>query len=119
MYSRDEFVVQRAKAHGLKQGLGRLTAAVAIVLGVGQLALVKVTSGRVVADRARPFELAMFGAYIVVVGFLVWRTDREVTKTRPACPQCRTPLSGEAADAVLQSGQCPRCQAVVISGVGH
>mgnify|MGYP006268179735 CR=1 FL=1 len=109
MYSREEFAARRAKAHSLKQGLGRLTAAVAVVLGVGQLALIKATSGRVVAERAKPFELAMFIAYITVVGFLVWRTDREVTKTRPSCPQCRKPLSGDAADAVLMSGQCPRC----------
>ena len=73
MYTRAEFTARRAKAVAIRKSLGGLTATVAVVLGLGQLAFIKLLGGRMVQAKVLPLEIALFLAYVVVVGFLVWR----------------------------------------------
>ncbi len=112
--TRETFAARRAKAQAIRQTLGRLTATVAVVLGVGQLGFIRLTQGRMVAEKVLPFEVALVTAYLVVVGFLVWRMDREVDKARPSCPSCTVVYRDAQADVVMATGACPACGARVI-----
>lgn len=117
MYTRDEFNARRHKAKGIEKALGTLTAAVAVVLGLGQLAFITLFGDRMLREKVLPLEIALFLAYITVVGFLVWRMDREVTKARVQCPQCRKSLKDPQADVAGATGKCPHCGAQVIAGI--
>jgi ribosomal protein S27AE len=118
IYSRDSFERQRAKAKGIERGLGRMTAAVAVVLGVGQLLFIRLVAHRLAKDKALTFEIALFIPYIVVVAFMVWQLDRQVTSARPRCPQCGVSFKGVAEGVVVATGKCSACGAQVIADAG-
>ena len=54
MYTRAEFSARRAKAAAIRKSLGGLTATVAVVLGLGQLAFIKLLGGRMVQAESMP-----------------------------------------------------------------
>lgn len=114
-YTRDAFERQRVLAKVIARKLGRLTAIVAVTLGVGQLLFIRAVENRLAKEKALPFELALFLAYVVIVGFLVWQLDRQVTAARPRCPQCRVSLKGEADGLAMTTGKCAHCGALVIA----
>ncbi len=114
-YTRAEFDQQRAKARSVSKALGRVTAIAAVTLGVGQLLVIRLLAGRIVRSKELAFELALFVTYIVVVGFLVWRMDREVTNARPRCPQCGKRLKAAAEDIAGATGKCTHCGGQVIA----
>ena len=115
MYTRESFERQRAQAAAIGRALGRFTAVVAVGLGVGQLLFIRAVESRLARNKALPFEVALFVAYIVVVGFLVWQMDRQVTRARPRCPQCKLSFKGVPDGVVLATGKCSNCGAQVIS----
>ena len=114
-YTRESFERQRAQAAAIGRTLGRFTAIVAVTLGVGQLLFIRAVESRLAKNRALPFEVALFLAYIVVVGFLVWQMDRQVTNARPRCPQCKVSIKGVADGLAMTTGKCATCGAQVIS----
>lgn len=116
MYSRAEFTARRANAAAIRKSLGGLTATIAVVLGVSQLAFIRLFGDRMARAKVLPLEIALFLAYIVVVGFLVWRMDREVTRARVACPHCKARLTDAQADLAAATGKCAHCGAQVIEG---
>jgi hypothetical protein len=109
--TRATFDLQRAKAKSIRDAMGRLTAIVAVTLGGGQLLVIRVLGDRIAKDKALPFEVSMFVAYAVVIGFLIWRMRREVDKARPRCPQCRVALADAAEPVVVSTGKCASCGA--------
>jgi len=115
MYTRESFQQARAQAAAIGRTLGRFTAIVAVTLGVGQLLFIRAVEGRLAKDKALPFEVALFLAYIVVIGFLVWQLDRQVTSARPRCPQCRQSFKGVSDGVAMTSGKCSACGAQVIA----
>ncbi len=108
-FTREQFNRQRARAQATSASLGRLTAIVAVVLGGAQLLFIRQFETRMPESKRLPFELAFFGAYIVVVAFLIWRMDREVSAARPRCPHCKVSLKGNALDVAGATGHCPSC----------
>jgi len=114
MYTRESFNRQRAKLKSVSSAAGRLTAAVAVTFGIGQLAVIRALNGRIAKDKELTFELALFLAYMVMVGFLVWRMDRAVTAQRICCPQCGKVLKAGAEDIAGATGQCTYCGGQVI-----
>jgi hypothetical protein len=114
-YTREQFNAQRAKAKAVSTALGRLTATVAVTLGLGQLAFIRLLSHRIAESKRMPLEASLFGAYIIVVGFLVWRMDRAVTAERIRCPQCRKVLKAGHEDVAAATGKCAHCGGDVIA----
>lgn len=114
-YTRESFERQRVLAKVIQRKLGRFTAIVAVSLGVGQLLFIRAVESRLAKEKALPFELALFLTYIVIVGFLVWQLDRQVTAARPRCPQCKVSLKGEADGLAMTTGKCAHCGAQVMS----
>jgi len=114
-YTREAFERQRVLAQVIQRKLGRFTAIVAVALGVGQLLFIRAVESRLAKEKAVPFELALFLAYIAVVGFLVWQLDRQVTAARPRCPQCKVSLKGAADGLAMTTGKCAKCGALVIA----
>jgi hypothetical protein len=115
-YTTAQFERRRAQAAAIGRTLGRFTAIVAVALGVGQLLFIRAVEGRLAKAKALPFEVALFLAYVVVVGFLVWQRDRQVANARPRCPQCKRTLNS-ATD--VTTGRCSACGAQVISERAH
>lgn len=115
-YTREQFNAQRAKAKAVSNALGRLTAVVAVTLGLGQLLFIRLLSHRIADTKRVPLEASLFGAYIVVVGFLVWRMDRAVTAERIRCPQCRRVLRAGHEDLAGATGKCVHCGGEVVQG---
>lgn len=113
MYTRESFAAQRAKSKVIEKSLGRLTAAVAVTLGVGQLLFIRLIGGRIDKNKELTFELLLVVAYLIVVGFLVWQMDRQVTAARPVCPKCRVSFKGAADAAAMTTGKCSACGAQV------
>lgn len=111
MHTRESFAAQRAKSKTIGKALGRLTAAVAVTLGVGQLVFIRLISGRIEKNKEITFELLLLVTYLIVVGFLVWQMDRQVTAARPTCPACRVSFKGAADAAAMTTGRCSACGA--------
>jgi len=114
MYTRESFQAQSAQAAAIGRALGSFTAVVAVGLGVGQLLVIRAVESRLAKGKALPFEVALFLAYIVVIGFLGWQRDRQVTNARPRCPQCKQSFKGVPDGLVMRTGKCPNCGAQVI-----
>ncbi len=115
MYTRESFQQQRDRAAAIGRTLGRFTAIVAVTLGLGQLLFIRAIGNRLASDKALSFEIALFLAYAVVVGFLIWQMDRQVTTARPRCPQCGRSFKGAEDGIVMTSGKCAQCGAQVIA----
>lgn len=115
MQTRDAFLAHMARARQTARQMTNLTIALAVLFGVAQLALMLMFREQVAKERALAFSAALIGAWVVVVGFLVFRLQRETLKAAPRCPTCRRALLDGADSKVAESGRCPHCQAEVFA----
>lgn len=114
MYTRALFQQQCDKSVAIDRALRRLMAVMAVVLGLGQLAIIRLAAGRLAPTKQTAFELAMFVAYVSVIAFLAWQRGHQVRAARPRCPACRVVIADAAAANVLATGTCAVCRAQVI-----
>lgn len=111
MQTRETFTAHVARARQTARQMTNLTIILAGLFGAAQLALMMMFREQVAKGRALAFSAALIGAWVVVVGFLVFRLQREAVKTAPRCPGCRRALLDGADQAAAETGQCPHCQA--------
>lgn len=114
MYSRDEFERRRTAAKQLAGRDGRLLAVVSVGLGVVQLLLIRWFEGQLERRSAVAIEGALFLAYIALVGWLVWRMQRELRAARPTCPDCGVVLQGLSDRVAAATGKCDSCGGQVV-----
>jgi hypothetical protein len=111
MTTREAFAAHVARARQVARQMTNLAIALAVLFGGAQLALMMMFREQVAKGRALTFSAALVGAWVIVVGFLVFRLQRETVKAAPTCPACRRALLDGADAKASESGQCPHCQA--------
>lgn len=109
MQTREAFAAHLARARRTARQMTNLTVILAILFGVAQLALMMMFREQVAKERALAFSAALIGAWVIVVGFLVFRLQRETVKAAPHCPACRRALLDGADATAAETGQCPHC----------
>jgi hypothetical protein len=114
MFTRESFEQQRRAVKEVERREGRILALVSVVLGVGQLVLVRWADANVRHARELAIIGPVFLGYIVLVGWLIWRYDRRVGEARPRCPQCGARLKGMSERIAVATGRCDACGGQVI-----
>jgi hypothetical protein len=115
MPTREAFTAHVARARHTARQMTNLTIILAVLFGAAQLALMMMFREQVAKGRALAFSAALIGAWVVVVGFLVFRLQRETVKAAPRCPACHRALVDGADAKAVESGRCPHCQAEVFA----
>ena len=114
--TREAFDARRAAVRKIEQSDGRIVAAVAVGLGIGQLALIRWADTNLPHDTRIELTGTVFLAYIAMVGWLVWRFEQRRRAARPRCPQCDVMLKDASERAAAATGKCDACGGVVIDG---
>jgi hypothetical protein len=114
--TREAFDAQCAAVKQIERSDGRIVAAVAVGLGLGQLALIRWADTNLAHDTRVELTGAVFLAYIAIVGWLVWRFERRRRAARPRCPQCGAMLKDASERAAAETGTCHACGGFVIDG---
>jgi hypothetical protein len=112
--SRADFQAAQERAQKVEQSSGTPLALVAVVLGFGQLYLLRWAKDHVPREQATAFGGAVFVLYIVIVGFLFVRMLRMRAAAAPRCPQCGVSMRDLSQRVALATGKCDRCGGQVI-----
>ena len=110
--SREAFAAHVARARQTARQMTNLTIILAVLFGAAQLALMMMFREQVAKGRALAFSAALIGAWVVVVGFLVFRLQRETVKAAPRCPACHRALVDGATKRVRVCTRCIRSNKV-------
>lgn len=113
MLTRPEFEQRRAEAARFDRRQGRLLAAVAVGLGLAQLALLRWAEGRFEPAAVKLLGGSVFIAYAALVGGLLWRWRRRAQPLR--CPACGQQLTGLSERIAAATGRCDSCGEQIIA----
>jgi hypothetical protein len=114
MFTREFFEQQRAAVRRVDRRDGRVLAVVAVGLGLGQLVVIRWADAHLERGAAVRLEGAVFLAYAALVGWLVWRLQRQLRRVRPMCPNCAASLEGMSLRVAAATGRCDTCGAQII-----
>jgi hypothetical protein len=114
MYTRASFVRQRDAVRRADRRHGRVLAAVAVGLGIGQLALMRWLQGHVPHGTAVAIEGAVFLGYSAAVLWLLLRRQAALGAAYPACPACGARLKGMSERVASATGRCDACGGQVL-----
>lgn len=114
LYTRDTFDRRRAAIKQLEGRETRTLAFVAVPLGFAQLVFIRWAEGALGRATAVPIEGAIFIAYMLLVGALIWRMVRRLRAVRLSCPQCGRVLEGMSERVAAATGKCDTCGGQVI-----
>ncbi len=113
MITRAEFEQRREDARSVAKHEGRVLAAVAVPLGVAQLAFLRWSEGQVARGPQLIIAVSAFTAYLALVTILSYRMDRRLRAAQPRCPQCGVILKGVAERVTALTGRCEACHGTV------
>lgn len=112
--SRAAFQSAQERAQMVEQTSGTPMALVAVVLGFGQLYLLRWAKDHVPREHAIGFASIVFLLYLALVGALLARMLRARTAAAPSCPQCGVAMRDMSQRVALATGKCDRCGGQVI-----
>lgn len=115
VYSRDSFDQLRASVRRRERNDSALLAFVSVVLGIGQLGLLRWLESRFPHRTAVAIEGVVFLLYLGLVLFLLWRLQHHKRVGAPRCPQCDRPLQGDAERIAAATGRCDACGGQVVA----
>lgn len=113
--TRQEFERRRSGAERILKRDGYVLAAVSVIFGLGQLALIHWAETHLPRQPELTLEGTVFLAYMALLLVLAWRMMRKLRAARLACPHCDATLDGLSARVAVATGKCDRCGGQVIA----
>ncbi|MEQ1832351.1 MAG: hypothetical protein ABL977_04785 [Candidatus Eisenbacteria bacterium] len=113
-HTRAAFQAAQERAQKVEQSGGTPLALVAVVLGFGQLYLLRWAKDHLAREQMIPLATAVFVVYLVLVGALLARMVRARNAAAPCCPQCGVSMRDLSQRVALATGKCDRCGGQVI-----
>lgn len=112
--TRAAFQAAQEKSQKAEQSGGTPLALVSVVLGFGQLYLLRWVSRNFAADRVPVVGGIAFVLYIAIVAVMFVRMLRARGAAAPRCPQCGVAMLDLSQRVALATGKCDRCGGRVI-----
>ena len=113
--SRAEFQAAQERAQKVEQSSSTPLALVAVLLGFGQLYLLRWADRHLPAAQVPVLGGVVFLLYMALVITLLVRMLRSRAAALPRCPQCGAPMSDMSQRVALATGKCDRCGGSVIA----
>lgn len=114
--TRAAFQAAQTRAQMIEGRSSTPLALVAVTLGFGQLYLLRWAKDHIAREYSLWFAVAMFVAYMILVGVLFVRMLRQRAAAAPRCPQCGAAMGDMSQRVALATGKCDRCGGLVIEG---
>jgi len=115
LYTRAEFVRQRAAIRRVESREGLLLATVSVALGIAQIVFLRWADQHLHRKLEISIAGPVFLLYLVVVGVLLWRYERKRHDAFPKCPQCGVTLADMSARIAVATGRCDTCGGQVLA----
>jgi hypothetical protein len=113
MYTRAALAAGIARSAAIYKRRSVIMAVIAVVGGVGQLALHRVIEARMERSAGHRIELMIFAIYMLaVVPLFLWLL--QVKKIAPRCEACGAAIMDTTARMALATGRCDQCGAQIV-----